>query len=899
MDQLEWSECGETLDDILKNPRVQLPQVIKLSSNLNDISKKETLEKGQFIIIHSKETVQQLQGTDASGKTILIPKLCPHKIRRKVTPGKEKVFETIKDLAKTEPLPRFVEVRDVQSTVTEKISPGDRLKVVIVEKTGGVPSFIHFRSSAGKHVKLSVEENISFQLSVNDGSEQLIEKLSEKSKEFPLSAEFVKNNELPKSHSDLGTFTITDTVSEDVVIASAIKNSKEYGIIFPLHSHLKFQVNSKLKMAKDEDYRGLCSNASTVDPQSIKEFVNHHNPCDDEIYYIIKYKELLKRLKFDYSTEGSDSDDSPKTKSKSTKKQKEKTKESKKVSKEENVIHSSELRSESPKSEEDDQENDNNDEQLPENTLTKHSEQKEILKREIKEREKQAKLEKERLKAEKKKEKKEKKEKEKEEKKRKKKLSSSSSIPSSPIENTDNDLYIVPQSLQEEPEPTVEVEVEDNQQSQLAMYLMNKVKKVRDRTQSFGTKKNKKRRLRKEDIEYLSSDQLDSSQRESIYTDLGGDDAFSESLYEALPGDMAYESLDLVAQAQRSLAPPPIPTETSGDSGFDEIDQARIQAWRDSMAPPPLPGNHPMQKQTSQGYDEENLYEMAVDTKNANPSQNMAAWQNFYDSVQQSTNEIASWDMEDVANCLSDLQLGKYNEIFADSQVDGQLLLDLDESVLLDLGLTSFEARKLRKFVFGWRPDMMRPSSYPVQKGFDSKDPAEWSQADAVKHLQIIEINDFADFCNKNQVNGELLKDICVDETIMATIITTKDRKLKSVKIKNYVIDQWRPKKKGEGNYVSSSSILPPEKRAELSQSKPTKISPKIANKMAKVTESANESSPYTSQRRKIGENSSVVLGVNKKSSSATDAPLIAKMKQQLEENKNSWEQKKKSVQYI
>jgi len=891
MANLDWSDCNETLDDILKNPRVQLPQLIKLSSQIIDINSKESVNREQLVVIHSKETINNVQGVDTKGKPIKIPTGCPHKIRRKVTPGKEKVYNSVTDLAKSEPLPRFVEVKSAQGN--ENVSNGDRLKVVIVEKTGGVPSVIHFRSSNGKHVKISVEEDISFISSVSDGSEQSVEKLSEKSREFPLSAEFQqKTNETPNTHTGLGIFTINKCGSDDVVIASAVKEGMEYALVFPLDSDFKFQINSKLKMAKDEEYRELCKSFSNVNSSEVAEFLNHASPSDENMRYILKYSKLQKIIKFDYSD---DFDSSPKNdikltkKNESTKKEKEKEKQKDKI---ESPKKDMERKASPVQAVSEEVHEPLEDEPLPPNTLVMHSEQKEILKKEIKEKERRAKLEKEQLKAEKKREKKVKKEKEREE-KRKKKLSTASissptpASPSSPdMEFQSEDLYIVPQEelnkAQQDTYPE-SPQQEDEQQSQLAIYLMSKVKKVRDRTTSLGFKtKNKKRnKLCKEDIEYISSEHLGPTNLprnmdESYYTGLSNndDEAISEDLYEALPGEMAYESLDLVAQVQRSLAPP-VPTENSGDSGFDEIDQARIQAWRDAMAPPPLPGNHPLQNNSAPQAEEENLYETAVDCKKGVaqlPGQNIAAWQNFYDSVQQSTSEIATWDMEDVASCLEDLFLSDYGEVFTDSQVDGQLLLDLDESVLKDLGLNAFEARKLRKFVFGWRPDMIRPPTYPLRQGFNSKDPAQWSQEDVVKHIKTIEINDFAEFCQNNQVNGELLKDICVDDNIMSTIIQTKDKKLKSVKIKNYVIDQWRPKKKGEGNYVSSNSILPPEKRSISS--------PKVNKVGGNSPKTSTGSSPKN-------------FSTPKKSISGGDAPMIARMKQQLEENKNNWEKRK------
>lgn len=905
MEALEWVECNETLDDILKNPRVQLPQLIKLSSPINDVTTNESINAGQILVIHSKETIETINGTDSTNTPVILPLKCPFKTRRKVAPGKEKVFESATDLAKSEPLPKFVEVKEAQDV--SNVSNGDRLKVVIIEKAGGNPSVIHLRSSNGKHVKISVNEKISFQSSVSDGSDHSIEKLSEKSREFPLCVEFQKFKETPISHTSLDIFTIKERSSENVVIASSTVNSEEYGVIFSLDSEFKFQVSSKLKMAKDEEYRGLCKNASTVDPAQILEFVNHKSPKDTQIQYVLKMKKLVKLINFDYSND--DKKEPSKTKEEKPAKNKEKKDNSKIEKGKMSVKPSKELPTlvRNDSAVDLDEKNDSSeDEHLPPNTLVADTEQQEILKREIKEREKQIKLEKEQMKAEKKKEKKMRKEKEKEEKKKKKMSTASVSSISSPTSTSPceiietEDLYIVPQDSGFTPEPESPKQTEE-EQSQFALYLMSKVKKVRDRTTSLGFKPKKKRgKLRKEDIEFVSGEHT--GPQEDLYSELG-----SESLYEALPGEMAYESLDLVAQAQRSLAPPPIPGENSGDSGFDEIDQVRIKAWRDSMAPPPpLPGNHPLQQQQQQhdpfDNEDENLYEMAVDCSNKLPGQTNAAWQNFYDSVHQSTNEIATWDMEDVAECLTDLLLSNFVEVFSDSQVDGKLLLDLDESVLKDLGLSAFEARKLRKFVFGWRPDFIRPPTYPERMGFDSKDPAQWNETDVSKHLKTIDLDDFAKFCETNQVNGELLKDICVDDVLMGSIITTKDRKLKAVKIKNYVIDKWRPKKKGEGNYMTSQSILPPEKRS-MSSTNVNKIgcsSPKfsfsdktISNSSVNINKVSN-TSPDMNKTSNTSPTTRAVGSPNRKiTSSGGDSSLIARMKQQLEDNKNNWERKK------
>ena len=886
MDELEWSDCNESLDDILTNPKVQLPQVIKLASDLKSINSDDILKENQLIIIHEQKTVAKLEGLDGNEIPIRLPVSCPFRVRLRLAEGKEKTFDTILDLTKADPLPKLVEVTKV--TGLESVSVGDRLKVVIVEKIGSIPAFIHLRSSTGKHVKIAVDQDVAFKLAVNDASEQLLSNLAEKSRELPLVAEFVKNEETPKTHTDLRTITITKGFTEKLIIASAKKENVEYAVVFPLNSTITFQVNSKLKLAKDEQYRELCSSASDIDVSKVSQYLDVVNPSDEITRYVIKYKNLLKLINCDSVDSDSDSE----------------------TDKQSNEQENNTLE------QKDTVEPTNN------NTLKCDQVQRGIVKKEQKERERLAKLEKERLKAEKKREKKEKKEKEKEEKKKRKSLSSSLSV----IEKVDEDMYIVPETSLSVPTSPVHggsapnlyetASNSDSHQSQWALQLMKKVKNIKDRTKSVGAKQKKRPKLlRKDDIVFDSSDNILNDYNPSVYAGLN--EGLNEDLYETLPGDMAYESLDLIAQAQRSLVVPAVTSDHSGDSGFDEVDQAKIRMWRESMVPPPLPGNHPHQDRLPTSIESEDMYEVAIDcsASNRNVPSN-AALQTFYDIVQQSAAEISTWSVEDVANCLSDLKLGKYEGTFADSLVDGHLLLDLDESVLIDLGLSLFEARKLRKFTFGWRPDITRPLNYPELKGFESKNPADWAVKDVVAHLRVIDIHDFAEFCELNQVNGDLLKDLCVDDAIMNSIITSRDRKLKTVKIKNYVIDQWRPKKKGEGNYAtytamtknksqsnlplkstnstplqSNESILRDKRVSSTSSPQRRKTSDQPIRGSDSKTVAAN-SSPKTPILRKLSDQT---LGVSKKP--VGDAPLVARMKQQLEEKKNDWETRKKTIQ--
>ena len=59
----------------------------------------------------------------------------------------------------------------------------------------------------------------------------------------------------------------------------------------------------------------------------------------------------------------------------------------------------------------------------------------------------------------------------------------------------------------------------------------------------------------------------------------------------------------------------------------------------------------------------------------------------------------------DVGKCLLKLNLGHHVASFRENQINGELLMSLEENDFVDLKLSNFERKKLVKFVAGWRPD--------------------------------------------------------------------------------------------------------------------------------------------------------------------------------------------------
>lgn len=68
--------------------------------------------------------------------------------------------------------------------------------------------------------------------------------------------------------------------------------------------------------------------------------------------------------------------------------------------------------------------------------------------------------------------------------------------------------------------------------------------------------------------------------------------------------------------------------------------------------------------------------------------------------------DVKDFSVEDVSQCLHLLKLDKYIDKLADQQVNGALLVTLDEQMLQShFEFTPFDARKLVLFCHaGWRP---------------------------------------------------------------------------------------------------------------------------------------------------------------------------------------------------
>lgn len=307
--------------------------------------------------------------------------------------------------------------------------------------------------------------------------------------------------------------------------------------------------------------------------------------------------------------------------------------------------------------------------------------------------------------------------------------------------------------------------------------------------------------------------------RENGASSDGGD----SGIYEEIPGD-TYVSMDVIDGVRRALgtshaAPPARKRSVS-----------RVQPGGN---PPPLPGNHPLERRhtLSARFRSSNRDKTSPSKRaTSNTIEDKESFKKFYECMKKSENELLRCDIEGIGEILHVLKLDRYVKKFRENQIDGKLLIDLDEAVFKDMGLTPFESRKLRKYVFGWRPESVANKDHGPYCSANEKDAHKWTENEVANHLTSLGLNDLAGFCTSNQVNGDLLWDLVVDDEMIYDLIKGKDRRLNVVKLKNYVTEGWRPKvTKKRANSVNCGTL-------ERNSKSKVELKREISRDMSKTT---------------------------------------------------------------
>ena len=120
----------------------------------------------------------------------------------------------------------------------------------------------------------------------------------------------------------------------------------------------------------------------------------------------------------------------------------------------------------------------------------------------------------------------------------------------------------------------------------------------------------------------------------------------------------------------------------------------------------------------------------------------------------QSLTEVEMLKLHDVIELLQKLNLSRHKNIFKDHLVTGTLLIDSNEETFTQMGTTQLEARKLYKYIRGWRPK--ERSSFSGNNVFLEN----FSFHDVSIILQRINLPILATFCKENLIDGFFLRDL-------------------------------------------------------------------------------------------------------------------------------------------
>ena len=66
--------------------------------------------------------------------------------------------------------------------------------------------------------------------------------------------------------------------------------------------------------------------------------------------------------------------------------------------------------------------------------------------------------------------------------------------------------------------------------------------------------------------------------------------------------------------------------------------------------------------------------------------------------------QISELTVSEVSDLLRHFHFDAFVDVFAENLVDGGLFVSLDEEDLRALGMNSFECKKVKKIIGGWRP---------------------------------------------------------------------------------------------------------------------------------------------------------------------------------------------------
>ena len=155
------------------------------------------------------------------------------------------------------------------------------------------------------------------------------------------------------------------------------------------------------------------------------------------------------------------------------------------------------------------------------------------------------------------------------------------------------------------------------------------------------------------------------------------------------------------------------------------------------------------------------------------------------------SSEVLETSVIGICEILEKLQLAEFKELFIDTQIDGELLGDINEADLVsDVEMSLFQARKLYLYIRGWQLDeeVMSFNADESQSdgGMAQENPEKWTVKDVFERMKSLKLNSFAEFCSEQQVNGTLLTKI-LDEELLESVRKDHGVSLKRIEEKRLI----------------------------------------------------------------------------------------------------------------
>ena len=178
---------------------------------------------------------------------------------------------------------------------------------------------------------------------------------------------------------------------------------------------------------------------------------------------------------------------------------------------------------------------------------------------------------------------------------------------------------------------------------------------------------------------------------------------------ENMESENIYASPDSIREYQYIDASVPVVPPRSPRPRGEQTARYQAPVVKPRTPRPPLQNSTPAPESGS----ESNVYE-AIDALAVfpvpSPPKSPAAGPGTVEAAQATSTDdgpeqqVARMSLEEVSDFLKSWRLGNFVDVFYDNHVDGAILASLEAQDLADLGLNSFQSKKLLKLVSGWRP---------------------------------------------------------------------------------------------------------------------------------------------------------------------------------------------------